>query len=564
MSASDSPIPDRPARGARHASIRRGAGRPRAAPVAHVARSSGRARWRWLPGASLLLLALLPSYGNAQSVSGGSSGGSDAVVERERVERTAHRSYDETLVRRAKNVLGKLEDYDYDVPLDKVVENAKRRYRDELTAKLDELEGDGIILRSEISEALAPIRERHLARFEDVITAHDQGFDAPPFQDEFESTGGFALALLRYSVLVRNPPWYWLRFAGCIVGGFALAWALAKLLERTVHRVDSADKGMLIRSAAAIRTPLLIASATGGLLLGMSFLWVSATVSSVVVPSLQIVLLALLLWGLWNLCYLASALIVRLLAGSADIHAGEHLRMFIRRMIRIALVVAFVLIAIKIILDADFGQIFTGLGIAGVALWFVMRGMIANVTASFTLFADQSLRIGDLIIYEGRKGDVENIGFRATQIRTWDGHLLTVPNREMIESTIENLSARPSIRRTFHIGVEYGTPPGKIEKAIELVKASVEHYRERLAEGSDVHAVLQNFGAYDLQIYVVYFTRSTEYWEAQNLHSDINREIIARWGDAGIAVPFPTQTTILKSEEGATPRMSLVGQEGKG
>jgi small-conductance mechanosensitive channel len=63
------------------------------------------------------------------------------------------------------------------------------------------------------------------------------------------------------------------------------------------------------------------------------------------------------------------------------------------------------------------------------------------------LIIDRNLRPGDRITLSGSTGEVEEIGLRSTRIKTGDGNTLIVPNSEMVNTKILNLSV-PSLETT--------------------------------------------------------------------------------------------------------------------
>ena len=82
---------------------------------------------------------------------------------------------------------------------------------------------------------------------------------------------------------------------------------------------------------------------------------------------------------------------------------------------------------------------------------------------------DHSFRLGDRIISCGYDGTIEDIGFRSTKIRTAAGHLVTIPNSSMVNSTIENVSRRPAVRRVITLQIAGRTPIEKLRQAMKAL-----------------------------------------------------------------------------------------------
>ena len=182
-----------------------------------------------------------------------------------------------------------------------------------------------------------------------------------------------------------------------------------------------------------------------------------------------------------------------------------------------------------------------------------MRGVIENVAASFTLFGDRVFRVGDTVIHEDEWGVSEDIGFRSTRCRTFEGFRLHIPNKNLMDDTIRNVSARPCLRSRFRLSLVYDTPPDKVDEAIDIVHAVIDEQGEAVDRGEGINVVFDAFGAHDLQILVQYYTASADYWTAKGTMSGVDRALLHRFEAAGIAFAFPTQTTLLATDDEAVP-----------
>ena len=167
-----------------------------------------------------------------------------------------------------------------------------------------------------------------------------------------------------------------------------------------------------------------------------------------------------------------------------------------------------------------------------------------NIAASFTIFADQPFRIDDLVIHGDEWGQVERIGFRSTRIRTLDGHVLTIPNKELVAQTIHNVGQRPSIRRRFRLGLTYETPPDKIREAIDIVSEILKNH-EGMPSDSPPKVEFESFGDYDLRLLIQYYYEPPDFWQAMGFHSKVNLSILERFTQAEINIAYPTQTQLL-------------------
>lgn len=116
------------------------------------------------------------------------------------------------------------------------------------------------------------------------------------------------------------------------------------------------------------------------------------------------------------------------------------------------------------------GSLLTGLSIVGAAIALALRESLENLIASFVIFFDKPFTTGDLVRVQSISGNVERIGLRSTRIRTSDKSYVTVPNKQMVDSILDNVSLRSQIRGELNLFLHLQTPPEKIEKLIEEIK----------------------------------------------------------------------------------------------
>jgi small-conductance mechanosensitive channel len=88
----------------------------------------------------------------------------------------------------------------------------------------------------------------------------------------------------------------------------------------------------------------------------------------------------------------------------------------------------------------DVMSLITALGVGSLAVGLAAKDTLSHMISGFILIIDQNLRPGDRINLSGTVGDVKEIGLRSTQIRVGDGNTLVVPNSELVNTKILNLS----------------------------------------------------------------------------------------------------------------------------
>ena len=518
-------------------------------------------RWMTLPCLALACTAASPSQAQSSLLSGGSDPLASAIVTRAAALETLDASYLHAATERLDAARAAAGDELVEFDAGPYLERSRQRFLRSAGDTLFELQGDdGALTHAEIGGDVPAIRDRHLNRFRDVVEARAHGYRPPPVADEYDAAWRFAADLGIYTLGVRNEPLAWARLAlamlvGLILGGL-LKRGLDRLGEASSSSLAEGPRATLESASDTVRVPLYLAASLAGLRVGLDRVWLPRGVERFVRDALEIAILALALWAAWKLCTVLAGRIAGALERATEADVGETGTLVVKRILHVAVLVGALLLTTRVVFDASLGGLLTGLGVIGVALWFVMRSVIENLTASFTLFSDRPFRVGDTLIHDDIWASVEDVGFRSTRLRSFDGHLLTVPNSIMASEAVRNVSARPSIRQRFRIGLEYSTAPAKVDEALGIVGSILDSMGDAIDRDAGTHIVFERFGAYDLQLLIQYHARTDDYWAGHEVHSRFNRELLERFGEADIEFAFPTQTTVLRAEEDALPGLA--------
>ena len=116
------------------------------------------------------------------------------------------------------------------------------------------------------------------------------------------------------------------------------------------------------------------------------------------------------------------------------------------------------IVGIVVTLDSvgmNLQTIATALGLGGVAVGFALKDIVSNLVSGVLILAMRPFQIGDQIVVGDTEGTVEQIELRATQIRTYDGTLVLVPNGQVFTSRITNNTASPLRRASVYVYLDY-------------------------------------------------------------------------------------------------------------
>jgi MscS family membrane protein len=223
----------------------------------------------------------------------------------------------------------------------------------------------------------------------------------------------------------------------------------------------------------------------------------------------------------------------------------DALAPLVGKAVRITVLVLVVLNVVVRVSGQDITTIVASLGVGGLAFALAGQDTIKNFFGSIVIFGDKPFEIGDRIVVDGHDGPVETVGFRSTKIRTLDGHLVTVPNSEMVNKTVRNIGKRPYIKRVANISITYDTAPAKVERAIEIIKEILNDH-EGMDPDYPPRVYFNDFLDSSLNIVMIYWYHPPEYWDYMAFSECVNMQILNRFNDEGIEFAFPTQTLYIQ------------------
>ena len=157
----------------------------------------------------------------------------------------------------------------------------------------------------------------------------------------------------------------------------------------------------------------------------------------------------------------------------------DQLVLFFRDFFKVILYIIGVLLVLRYVFNENIGNLVTSLSIVGAAVALSMRESLENIIASFIIFFDKPFTVGDLVKVNNFTGTIEKIGLRSTRIRTQDKTYITVPNKQMVDTIVDNISLRSErkIEMDIQLSVQTSAP---------LISALSSHVRLMIAQESNI------------------------------------------------------------------------------
>ena len=196
--------------------------------------------------------------------------------------------------------------------------------------------------------------------------------------------------------------------------------------------------------------------------------------------------------------------------------------------------------------------ILAGLGVGGVAVALAAQKSLENLIGSITIYASQPVHVGDFCKFGDTLGVVEEIGLRATQLRTLSRTVVHIPNAMFASGKIENLTQRDKILYRTRLRLSYNDAPDRVEQVLVKIRELIEQYEFIDEENSRIRFL--EFGEYaqELELYVYIKTREfTEYLEHREAINLRINDIIEAAG-AHLTVPAKNISLTSSSQLPAT------------
>lgn len=216
------------------------------------------------------------------------------------------------------------------------------------------------------------------------------------------------------------------------------------------------------------------------------------------------------------------ALVMEENATTTDDPRDNQLIIFLRDFLKVIVGIIGVLLIIKACFNQPLGNLLTGLSLVGAALALGAKESLENLIASFIIFFDKPFFAGDMVKVNNITGKVIRIGLRSTRIQTADKTLVTMPNKQMVDSIVDNWSMRTQRRAEITLDLSVKTPLAKIENLLVAIKIILASKKEIIQPGT---VVLRDLSKNGISIVAEYFTPAVAIADFDALKQQVNLEI---------------------------------------
>ena len=215
----------------------------------------------------------------------------------------------------------------------------------------------------------------------------------------------------------------------------------------------------------------------------------------------------------------------------------EEMLPLIKNIVRL-IIFTIAILQILSIWNIEITPILASAGIAGLAVAFAAKDTIGHVFGGMSIYADRTFKKGDRVVLpSGETAIVYEVGVRSTKFRTFNASTIIIPNSEIANAKIENLSWPPGNKKVkIKVGVDYNSNIDKVKKALLFVAKK----DKTVLNDPEPSVYFTEMGDSSLNFLLICNVKKIE--DVFATKDALNTAIIKKFRAEKINIPFPTRT----------------------
>ena len=189
-----------------------------------------------------------------------------------------------------------------------------------------------------------------------------------------------------------------------------------------------------------------------------------------------------------------------------------------------------------------------GLGVGGIAIALAAQAIVADLIGAVILLVSQPVRVGDFCRFGTTMGTVEEIGLRATRVRTLDNTVISIPNAEFSKLQLENFTLREKVWFHPQISLPYETSREQVQTITAEMESLLRNHPDVLDDPVQIH--FTNISDYALVLDVFSYVNTGDYGEYKKIAEQLNLGIMAIIEKAGSRLALPARKMYVEKTGG--------------
>lgn len=182
--------------------------------------------------------------------------------------------------------------------------------------------------------------------------------------------------------------------------------------------------------------------------------------------------------------------------------------------------------------------------VGAVVVGFALQDTLGNLFAGLAIQIEKPFRVGQWVSLGGQEGQVQEITWRATKLRTKSGQFLIVPNSIIAKDPVLNYS-EPTIptRIDVEIGASYNTPPNEVKRAMHEALAN----SPLVMKAPEPSVTIKGFGASSIDYIALFWIE--DYAVDRAARDQVRTNLWYTFRRHNIEIPYPIQVQYERAEE---------------
>ena len=190
------------------------------------------------------------------------------------------------------------------------------------------------------------------------------------------------------------------------------------------------------------------------------------------------------------------------------------------------------------------GSIVAGAGLIGLTISLAAQESASNLFSGIVILLDKPFSVGDWITVGDVEGEVIDINFRSTRIRSPDKTVNVITNSKICSATVQNAALRTMRPYKFTLGVTYSTTRPQLEKLMQDLQAMLD--ASPLTNHGTNIVQLASFGDSSINILISAYLLTNIYAEFLQMQNDLNLNIMDIMQADGVDFAFPSTSVYIE------------------
>lgn len=203
------------------------------------------------------------------------------------------------------------------------------------------------------------------------------------------------------------------------------------------------------------------------------------------------------------------------------------------------------LVQIMRLFGVNVAAIIAGLSLGGLALALAAQDTVKNFIGSLMIIMDRPFQVGDYVSVDGLEGTVVEVGFRTSRVQKVDFSVISIPNGQLADARVTNLGVRPRRMISMKLGVQYNTPPEKIEEFVAGVKQIVIEHPQTANE--PLYVFLNDFAASSIDVFFRCYIEVLTYREELQVREEVLYKVLRLANGIGVSFAFPSTSLYVET-----------------